>query len=475
MREVAPAAAVICTTTLELGIDVGPVDDVTQIDPAPSVTSLRQRLGRSRRRAYAEPGIEPPKLNIVLHEAPLTGGDLEEGADPIACLRLKTFQSVAQTILLRERAYESPRTARLDISTLVQQVLNLMNQKVTERAIAEKRKKQDETAEFLQTVAVDLEAVARILCEEGPFGPSQISDGPNRRHVLYEVLEALSSAAKPRLCFKNDRIWLTEEGRRWKARPDIYSAFLAAREVSILAGGLRIGTISTRRGISVGETILIAGQAWRVMSRDVRGGALHVSRVGSGRAQHFQGSLIPTSGTLIQRMKELYFKKSFKALLTEVERNITELTEEAKARLEEGWRAAKPLRERDDGVLELKNGNGTYYLPWRGRRHIEGMRAALQGCHVPSVDAGIAVFVPKLTHEQIQALVSARWDRFARLDQGERLRRLINARQGKFDSEVPASFWRRDFASSEVSYETVEEIFGVRSLSHKPVTTAPAV
>ena len=49
-------ATAICTTTLELGIDIGAVKNIAQIGPAPSVASLRQRLGRSGRRK-GEPAI----------------------------------------------------------------------------------------------------------------------------------------------------------------------------------------------------------------------------------------------------------------------------------------------------------------------------------------------------------------------------------------------------------------------------------
>jgi ATP-dependent Lhr-like helicase len=45
------AATAVCTTTLELGIDIGNIRSVVQIGAAPSVASLRQRIGRSGRRA----------------------------------------------------------------------------------------------------------------------------------------------------------------------------------------------------------------------------------------------------------------------------------------------------------------------------------------------------------------------------------------------------------------------------------------
>ncbi len=49
----APSSCVICTSTLELGIDIGGLDLVVQVGPPTSVSSFLQRLGRTGRRGGA--------------------------------------------------------------------------------------------------------------------------------------------------------------------------------------------------------------------------------------------------------------------------------------------------------------------------------------------------------------------------------------------------------------------------------------
>ena len=61
-------ATVVATTTLELGIDIGSVDSIAQIGTPGSVASLRQRLGRSGRRAGA-----PSVIRIYVQEDEIGG------------------------------------------------------------------------------------------------------------------------------------------------------------------------------------------------------------------------------------------------------------------------------------------------------------------------------------------------------------------------------------------------------------------
>ena len=97
LKEPARPATVICTSTLELGLDVGEISSVAQLGPPPSVAALRQRLGRSGRRG------EPAVLRVYVQEA-----EIEPDSPPQDRLRASLVQTVAAIELLLEHWYEPP-------------------------------------------------------------------------------------------------------------------------------------------------------------------------------------------------------------------------------------------------------------------------------------------------------------------------------------------------------------------------------
>ena len=117
-------ATVVATTTLELGIDVGSVDSIAQIGPPPSVSSIRQRLGRSGRRAG-----DPSVLRIFATENEVT-----VRTPPHEQIRESLVQSIAMVTLLIEKFNEAPIYGSLHLSPLIQQVLSLTAQRGAIRA-----------------------------------------------------------------------------------------------------------------------------------------------------------------------------------------------------------------------------------------------------------------------------------------------------------------------------------------------------
>ena len=110
---------ICCTSTLELGIDLGSVDAVFQITAPFNVSSLRQRLGRSGRRGSA------PILRTYICEGRL---DKIESSEQDIYLREELIRSIACLELIGENWYEPPDNVGISPSISAHQILSLLAQ-----------------------------------------------------------------------------------------------------------------------------------------------------------------------------------------------------------------------------------------------------------------------------------------------------------------------------------------------------------
>lgn len=252
----------ICTSTLELGIDIGIVKSIAQIGTANSVSALRQRLGRSGRRG------EDAILRIYSRELcePLLG-DMKAGL----------VQNIAVVELLLEKKYEVPNTRSYHFSTLIQQILSILSGSGSFYA----------------------KEIWQFLCSEGAFTNVTSS-------IFLELLYSLG-AAEVISQIKSGQIVIGIEGERILSQRDFYTSFNTTDEYAVINSATHkiIGHIALSP--KCGQEILLAGRHWVVESSSKRERTVVVTETTfAGRCYFDVDNRAEVDGIIVSKMKEVY-------------------------------------------------------------------------------------------------------------------------------------------------------------------------
>ena len=239
--------ALVATSSLELGIDMGAVDLVIQIEAPPSVASGMQRIGRAGHQVGApSAGIIFPKYR----------------ADLIAC--------AAVTKAMHEGHVESTRFLRNPLDVLAQQMVAVIVHPPLTVAEAEKRTKHKTEEEESPGISyADLLALVRSAA---PY--AGLSQG-----VFEGVLDMLAgrypsdefAELRPRITWDRTRDWLTPRAGVKKIAilnggtiPDrgSYGVFLAGSH----AKPIRVGELDEEMVFEqrTGDTFILGASTWRV-------------------------------------------------------------------------------------------------------------------------------------------------------------------------------------------------------------------
>lgn len=252
----------LCTSTLELGVDIGKVKSIVQVGCAHSVSSLRQRLGRSGRRN------EPSILRVLSIENPLS---------PIFYdLRASLIQNIAIVELLRDKQYETPATEKLHLSTLIQQILSILS----------------------QYGAFYPKDGWQILCQNGAFRNVTVA-------IFLDLLRALGEQDIISQ-LHNGQIIIGKEGEKIVKQTDFYVAFWAEPEFAVINryNSKRVGMLQSAP--AEGEMIVIAAKRWIVESVDLTTRSVYVNRIRSGGAANFSGGGAEIDRIITERMRQIY-------------------------------------------------------------------------------------------------------------------------------------------------------------------------
>jgi ATP-dependent Lhr-like helicase len=309
-----PATA-ICTSTLELGIDIGAVRSVAQIGPPPSVASLRQRLGRSGRRRG-----EPAILRGYAIERQLTS------KSPLSDqLREGLVQMTAMIRLLVKGWYEPIRDDGLHASTLVQQTLSTVS----------------------QYGGLHPRDLWRILCEHGPFAAVGSES----------FLSLLKELGRNEVIFQDGTglILLAPIGERICENYQFYAAFSSEEEYRIMSSGRVLGSMPISRPLVPGGSIIFGGRRWYVVSISKEDLVIEVKPGSAGALPGFDGATGASIHDIVRaEMREVLRSTS----------PIPFLDKAGSGLLLEGRDA---YRKNNLDIVRIRQaGNETQVLTWRG-------------------------------------------------------------------------------------------------------------
>jgi ATP-dependent Lhr-like helicase len=348
-------ATVVATTTLELGIDVGSVDSIVQLGAPPSVSSMRQRLGRSGRRDG-----DPSILRLLAEEPAITARTA-----PHDQLRETVVQSIAMVELLIEGYNETTRPGALHLSTLVQQVLSLVAQRGGVRA----------------------DDGWRALCATGPF--SDVGAG-----MFGDLLRDLASHDLVTQAGDGTML-LGLEGERVVNHYDFYSAFVTVDEYRLVVGPRTLGTLPVTRPVAVGDHILFAGRRWRVTDVRDRERIIELEPAPAGKAPSFDGAGAPVDDVVRARMRQVYESGAVASFLDAG----------ARALLVEGRASYRRLGLADNPVVAW--GSAVVVFPWTGDLALDTLGLTLRAQGLRAAGDGPALLVQEATVAEVTSALDA--------------------------------------------------------------------
>ena len=239
-----------CTSTLELGIDIGTVDEVVQIDATHSIASLIQRVGRSGRK-------EGESSNLYLY----------------ATNEWSLLQSIACWILYKEGFIEPPQKNEKPYDILVHQALSITKGHSGIR-LTELINQLQENAAFKQIELSEIDEILKHLIE-------------------IDFLEKLQH-----------EVIIGVEGEKVVNSRDFYSVFKTEENFKVVNAGNTIGEIPFSPQIIEDENILLSAKIWKIKFFDHKAKKIEVIPTKDGKKPMFFGG----GATIHQRIREKMFE-----------------------------------------------------------------------------------------------------------------------------------------------------------------------
>lgn len=237
MSETTYPKSVVATSSLELGIDIGDVDLVIQIDSTFSVSSLKQRLGRSGRKKDASQILQ------------------------LYCTKEDSLlQSLAVMELVLDKWVEPAQGYPLPYDIAVHQMMSIC---------AEKN-------------GVTADELLNMLGRNGIFYTL------NREKLRLLIEHLVELDVLERLIGKGELI-VGLEGERILRSREFYSVFSTTEDYEVVEGARKIGRIDKTPFLHEGDNIILAGKLWTISSLDNKVNKAHVQKAVNAKPPAYMG------------------------------------------------------------------------------------------------------------------------------------------------------------------------------------------
>ncbi len=405
------------TVTLELGIDIGRLERVIQLDAPNTVSSFLQRLGRSGRRE-----TPPEMLTVIREEEPLPNAPLQR------TIPWGLLQAIAVIQLyIEERFIEGPQKRTMPLSLLFQQTLSMLAScgELTPSALAGRVLT---LPPFTEISKEDYRTLLRAMVEE-----DYISITEEKGLIVGLQGEKLTSSFK------------------------FYASFKDSEDFTVRWGSDEIGTITSAP--PAGDRFALAGRVWEVEESDLKRRLIYVHPVKGRMEASWPGDFGEIHTRILERMRQVLLEDT----------DYPYLKNAAKERLKQARTIARNTGLATRGVVRL-GGYSYCFFPWLGTKSSRTLRRTLkyfapqlgisgvefEGCYA------IAFKMERCTEDQL-------CDRLLSLIDSQRFEAsdLVGESEApandKYDPLIPPSLLRKAYAADRL--DTEEMILRLRQIA----------
>ncbi|MBL8130764.1 MAG: DEAD/DEAH box helicase [Anaerolineae bacterium] len=399
MRESERPACVAATITLELGIDLGSLDQVLQLSAPATVSSFVQRLGRSGRR-----GTPARMLFFTLQTIPPENAGLSQH------IPWDLLQAIAIVQLYAEEKWiEPPHISRKPFSLLYHQTMSVLR----------------------SHTELEPDDLANWVLKLSPF--AHITENEYRallRHLLSIEHLQLMDEGKLIIGLKGEPI-----AHNYR----FYATFQDEIVYQVRDGSREIGSIQSLPAI--GDRFRLAGRSWQVLSIDAERRMLHVKQVKGKAEMYWLGGGAPIHSRVRQRMRQVLIE----------DHEYGYLFPRAVDRMHSARKLARESGLTRTSLLPI-GGSHWMLFPWQGTRIMDTLRLLLARAGLmPRIDdSGVFFYITALDE---QFVISQLTELMKKPPEPEKLIESIPTRalqMDKYDPYVPEDLLRAAYIADRL-------------------------